>query len=449
MAADQVSGLKYVPPWTEPYIIGIAGSSGSGKTVVASQIVKALNVPWAVILSFDNFYRPLTWEQRQLAFKSEYDFDAPEALDFDLLVDCMQKLKEGKKTEIPLYSFEQHNRLPETTTIYAASVIIVEGIFALYDKRMVDMMDLKVFVDTDLDVCMARRLQRDISSRGRDIEGALKQWFAYVKPNFEQYMRPTGRVADVVLPRGLDNKVALGMLIKHIQRTLLLKSQQHLEQLDKLGKLTVNMEELMATNVTVLKQGTQVAGMHTILLDRATSREDFAFYFERLMLLLIETAMCNMKYETRTVPTPTGLPYEGLAPTMDTCAVTILRGGACFETSLRRLLPAIAIGKILIQSEAMTGEPRLHYLKLPPRIEEQFVLLVDSQATTGTAAIMAICVLLDHGVREDNICFVTYLADRRIAVKRILAAYPKVKIVVGKVEDNIRRRFIDTKYFGS
>ncbi|KAK9478228.1 uridine kinase family-domain-containing protein [Lipomyces japonicus] len=449
--------VGYLPPWHRPHIIGIAGSSGSGKTSVASQIIRTLNVPWAVILSFDNFYLPLNPEQRKKAFANEYDFDAPEALDFDLLVQVLHGLRAGKKVEVPVYSFADHNRTSKTIKIYGANVIILEGIFTLYDSRITDLLDLKVFVDTDLDICMARRFRRDIIYRGRELEGAMKQWFSFVKPNFNKYVRPAIEHADVLLPRGLDNTVAIDMLIKHVQRTLAFKSLEHLKYLDGLHRpdsQKLDVEEntpdiTRLDNVKILQQTAQVLSMHTILLDRGSSRDDFIFYFERLMALLIETAMNFVSYRTTTITTASGYKYTGLKPEMDTCAVSILRAGACFETSLRRILPETAIGKILIQSSSNTGEPFLHYLNIPPDIAKRFVLLVDAQATTGSAAIMAIRVLVDHGVLPTNICFVTYLADKNIAIKRILAAFPQVKIVVGKEDDEIKQRFIDTRYFGA
>ncbi|KAK9469192.1 uridine kinase family-domain-containing protein [Lipomyces arxii] len=445
----------YLPPWSRPHIIGIAGSSGSGKTSVASQIIKALNAPWTVILSFDNFYKPLSPAQRQKAFANEYDFDAPEALDLGLLVDVLLDLRDGKKVEVPIYSFSEHNRTSATTTIYGANVIILEGIFTLYDQRILDLLDLKVFVDTDLDICMARRLRRDIIHRGRNLEGAIKQWFGFVKPNFERYVLPTMHEADILVPRGLDNVVAIDMLIKHVQRTLTAKSLSHLEHLSKLAEdqtvsyVKENIDIKSLPNVRVLAQTPQVKAMHTILFNRATSRDDFVFYFERLMDLLIETAMEFLPYKTKTVTTSTGLNYTGLAPAMDTCAVLILRAGACFETSLRRILPAIALGKVLIQSNARTGEPFLHYLKLPSDIASKFILLADAQASTGAAAIMAIRVLLDHGAKLENICFITYIADEHAALCRILGAYPGIKIVAGKIDDKIGQRFIDKRYFGT
>ncbi|GMF02354.1 unnamed protein product [Ambrosiozyma monospora] len=123
---------NYIPPWTSPYVIGVAGFSGSGKTTVAQQIIKQINEPWTVLLSMDNFYKPLTQEQRKKAFNSEYDFDTPEALDLELMFECVRNLKEGKRVEIPVYSFSLHDRTSEKITIYGANVIIIEGIYSLY-----------------------------------------------------------------------------------------------------------------------------------------------------------------------------------------------------------------------------------------------------------------------------------------------------------------------------
>lgn len=138
--------VHYSPPWANTHIIGIAGSSGSGKTSLAAKIVAALNLPWVVILSMDSFYKTLTPEQSKLAFANEYDFDAPSSIDFDILVEKLRDLKQGRKAEIPVYSFEKHQRQPQTTTIYSCHVLVLEGIFALYDPRVLDLLDMKVWI---------------------------------------------------------------------------------------------------------------------------------------------------------------------------------------------------------------------------------------------------------------------------------------------------------------
>lgn len=171
---DSVAKMHYSPPWANTSIIGVAGSSGSGKTSLAHAIINELNLPWVVILAMDSFYKPLTPEQSERAFKNEYDFDAPEAVDFDVLVEVLKNIKNGlvlsimslvhhiltpsrKKADIPVYSFEKHSRLDKTTTIYSPHVLILEGIFALHDPHVLDILDLRIFCEADGDLCLSRR----------------------------------------------------------------------------------------------------------------------------------------------------------------------------------------------------------------------------------------------------------------------------------------------------
>ncbi|GMF52197.1 unnamed protein product [[Candida] boidinii] len=187
---NELDVTQYIPPWKSPYIIGVAGVSGSGKTTVAQQIIEEINQPWTVLVSLDNFYKPLTKEQSAQAFRNEYDFDTPDALDLDLLYECINSLKKGEKAVLPVYSFASHSRTKETITIYGCNVIIIEGIYSLYHSKLLDIMDMKIYVDTDLDICYSRRLLRDIVERGRDLEGIIKQWDTFVKPNSERFVKP-------------------------------------------------------------------------------------------------------------------------------------------------------------------------------------------------------------------------------------------------------------------
>jgi uridine kinase len=181
----------YSPPWADVSIIGVAGSSGSGKSTLSQAIVKKLNLPWVVILSMDSFYKTLTPEQSKMAFANEYDFDSPDAIDFDVLVEKLRDLKAGKRAEIPVYSFAKHARLDHTTSIYSPHVLVLEGIFALYDPRVIELLDMGIYCEADADTCLSRRIVRDVRERGRDIEGIIKQWFGFVKPNFEKVHLPS------------------------------------------------------------------------------------------------------------------------------------------------------------------------------------------------------------------------------------------------------------------
>ncbi|KAL8690180.1 MAG: hypothetical protein Q9218_004313 [Villophora microphyllina] len=438
--------VHYSPPWADTSIIGVAGSSGSGKTSLARAIVSSLNLPWVVIMSMDSFYKILTPEQHAQAHRNEYDLDAPEAIDFDLMVERLKDIKQGRRAEIPIYSFEQHQRQENTVSIYSPHVLILEGIFALYDQRVLDLLDVKIFAETDPDLCLARRIMRDVKERGRDIEGCIKQWTSFVKPNFQRYVHPQRENADIIVPRGMDNRVAIDMVVKHIQLLLVKKSRKHQEDLKRLGQEVE--DEPLAPNVLLLKQTKQIMGMSTILQNPLTDDVDFNFYFNRMTTLLVERALNNLPYDAKIVQTPQGSEYQGLEPNGETSAVVILRGGSCFETGLRRVIPDCKMGRLLVQSNYRTGEPELHYSHLPEDISSHSsVLLLDPQMSSGGAALMTVRVLVDHGVKADRIVFVTYSAGK-MGVNRLLKVFPDVRVVVCSIGDDYEERWIEKRYFG-
>ncbi|KAL8706019.1 MAG: hypothetical protein Q9201_000904 [Fulgogasparrea decipioides] len=441
-----MEGAHYSPPWADTSIIGIAGSSGSGKTSLAHAIVSSLNLPWVVIMSMDSFYKILTPEQHALAHRNEYDLDAPEAIDFDLMVERLRDLKQGRRVEIPVYSFEQHQRRENTLSIYSPHVLILEGIFALYDQRILDLLDVKIFAEADADLCFARRIMRDVRERGRDIEGCIKQWTTFVKPNFQRYVHPQRDKADIIVPRGIDNRVAIDMVVKHIQLLLVKKSRKHQDDLKRLGQQVE--DEPLSPNVLLLKQTKQVVAMMTILQNPATDEVDFNFYFDRLTTLLVERAMDNLRFNVKIVQTPQGSRYHGLEGEGETSAVVILRGGSCLETGLKRVIPDCKMGRLLVQSNYRTGEPELHYSHLPQDISSHSsVLLLDPQMSSGGAALMTVRVLVDHGVETSRVVFVTFSAGR-MGVNRLLKVFPDVRVVVCTVVEDYHERWIEKRYFG-
>ncbi|KAL4943904.1 hypothetical protein BDV06DRAFT_210663 [Aspergillus oleicola] len=358
---------RYLPPWADLSIIGIAGSSGSGKTSVAMEIVKSLNIPWVVILVMDSFYKTLTPEQHVKAHANQFDFDSPDSIDFDALVQCLRDLKKGKKVDIPVYSFVEHQRQAHTTPLYSPHVLILEVL-------------------------------RDVKERGRDIDGIIKQWFNYVKPSYKQYVEPQRSVS--------------GMVVQHIQRKLEEKSEKHSATLQELRDLA--SDEQLSPNVIMMPQTSQFIGMNTILQNPETEQVDFVFYFDRLAALLIEKALDITSYTPKEVSTPQQTSYNGLNQEGTVSAVAILRGGSCLETALKRTIPDCITGRLLIRTNERNEEPQLHYLKLQPGIEQHStVMLLDPQMATGGAALMAIRVLMDHGVAEEKIIFVT--SDPRFA----------------------------------
>lgn len=214
------------PPWydlqgvKDTCVIGIAGGSASGKTTVAKKITEALDVPWVTILSMDAFYKVLNEEQHELAAKNEYNFDHPDAFDFELLINTLKRLKEGKKVNVPIYNFVTHRREEKTTSMYGANVVIFEGILAFFKAEVLELLDLKVFVDTDSDIRLSRRLQRDISERGRDIKGVFEQYMRHVKPAFDAYIAPSMLHADIIVPRGGENEVAINLIAQLVQKQM-------------------------------------------------------------------------------------------------------------------------------------------------------------------------------------------------------------------------------------
>ncbi|KAG6312288.1 hypothetical protein E4U44_003474 [Claviceps purpurea] len=435
----------YSPPWADVSIIAVAGSSGSGKSTLSQAIVKRLNLPWVVILSMDSFYKPLTTEQSKLAFANEHDFDSPDAMDFDTLVTRLRDLKAGKRAEIPVYSFHKHQRLQHSTTIYSPHVLILEGIFALYDPRVLELIDMGIYCEADGDTCLSRRILRDVAQRGRDVEGCIKQWFAFVKPNLEKFVEPQRKLADLIVPRGIENRVALDMMVQFIERKLAEKSIHHREALLRL-EATCKGQPLSETVVT-LDNTPQLKFMNTMLQDVDTSAEDFIFYFDRLAALVIEQALNNVQFTSSTIETPQGYQYRGLKPKGEVSAVIVLRGGSAFEPALRKTIPDCRTGRLLIHSDSSTGEPELHYLRLPDDIHtHESVLLLDTQMASGGAALMAVQVLVDHGVSLSKIVLATYSAGR-VGLHRLTTVFPEITVVVCNILQGQEERWVEKKYF--
>eukprot|EP00761_Pharyngomonas_kirbyi_P012198 gb/GECH01012225.1/.p1 GENE.gb/GECH01012225.1/~~gb/GECH01012225.1/.p1 ORF type:complete len:253 (+),score=56.94 gb/GECH01012225.1/:1-759(+) len=206
----------------EPFIIGVAGGTASGKTTVCHKIVESLkDDDWRVtVISQDSFYKSLTEEELELANSNQYNFDHPDSFDYDLIEQTISDLKSGKKAEIPNYDFKTHTRSTETSPVYGADIIIFEGILVFYASRVLDLFDLKIFVDTDADTRLVRRIRRDIADRGRDLEGVLAQYEKFVKPSFDEYVQPTKKHADIIIPRGGTNIVAIDLMTQHIKLKL-------------------------------------------------------------------------------------------------------------------------------------------------------------------------------------------------------------------------------------
>ena len=199
-------------------VIGIAGGSGSGKTTLSKRIKEVFDNE-VVILCHDYYYK--SNEGISLEKRKKLNYDHPNSFDTDLLIDQLKSLKEGNTIYHPVYSFVEHTRLNETVEVKPKKVIIVEGILIFENKELCDLMDIKVFVDTDADVRIIRRLLRDVQERGRDLDSVVNQYLSTVKPMHEEFVDPSKRRADIIIPEGGENEVALSMLLEKIKSLLI------------------------------------------------------------------------------------------------------------------------------------------------------------------------------------------------------------------------------------
>ena len=198
-------------------VIGIAGGTGSGKTTLMKNLIREFS-DVVTVLSHDNYYKrhdDLTYEER-----CGLNYDEPAALETDLMARHLDILRRGEAIDCPVYDFTVHNRSNDTIRIAPEKVIIVEGILIFENKELRDLMDIKIFVDTDADVRLCRRIKRDVNKRGRTLESVLTQYQDTVKPMHEQYVEPSKKFADIIVPEGGQNLVALDMIVGRIRRHL-------------------------------------------------------------------------------------------------------------------------------------------------------------------------------------------------------------------------------------
>ncbi|GBF94831.1 uridine kinase chloroplastic [Raphidocelis subcapitata] len=331
----------------QAFIIGVSGGTASGKTTVCSRIMHRLHDSCAVIVHQDSFYRPLTPQER--ADVSNYNFDHPDAFDRDALLRCILDLRAGRSVEVPVYDFVTHSRKTDETgevrKVEAADVVIVEGILVLHDERLREHLNMK-----------------------------------FVKPAFDQFVAPSRRYADVIIPwqRG-DNLVAIDLITEHIRAKM---TQHHLRR--------------RFPNLEVLPSNYQIRGMHTILRDRTTNKNDFVFYADRLNRLIVEAGLGHLPFIEKQVTTPTGAQYVGVEFARRLCGDVI-------------------------------------YEKLPADIAQRHVLLMDPILSTGNSAATAVEVLLSKGVAEDKIFLLCIIAAPEGIVK-ICSRFPTMKVITSEVD---------------
>ena len=409
-----------------PFLIGVTGASASGKTTVCEKIIHGLGDQRCVLISLDWFYRGLPDNVNP----PDYNFDHPNAFDYEALRETLEEMKLRKRVSVPKYDFTKHKRLADfSEEVDAADVIIVEGILTFYDKRIRDMLHMKIFVDEDPDICLVRRITRDVAKRGRTVDSVLAQYTRFVKPSFEEYILPTKRYSDIVVPRGGENLVAIDLIIKHSA----LKIRQ-----DDMRKLY--------SNLIVMADSYQARGLHTIIRDRKASREDFVFYSERLMRLLIEESLGLLPFERKSVETPTGGTYYGVGFVAGLAALSMIPSGEAMESSLRAVCHTVRIGKILITDKSessSTGNYRdrekvVKYKMMPPNIQNRHILVLAPVLNSGSECEHALRSLLgdEVGCREENIMILSLIVSPD-AAKRICSHFPKVRLVVSAIDAGV------------
>ena len=196
-------------------VIGVAGGTGSGKTTLVKALVERFGENLS-ILSHDNYYKrhdDLTYDER-----AQLNYDHPDAFETDMMIEHLKLLRQGQSIDCPTYDFTVHNRAQEVLHVPARKVIVVEGILIFANQKLCDEMDIKIFVDTDADVRLCRRIRRDVKKRGRTMESVIEQYMTTVKPMHEQFVEPSKKNANLIVPEGGKNLIALEMIINRIQR---------------------------------------------------------------------------------------------------------------------------------------------------------------------------------------------------------------------------------------
>jgi len=194
----------------QPIIIGISGPSASGKSLLANTIVNELSSEQVVVISEDAYYK----DNSHLPFseREKINYDHPDAFDHSLLCDHLKKLRQNKAIDIPIYSHSKHLRLPQTRHVGQHAIVILEGILLFSDKALREVMDIRIFMSTPLDVCLLRRLKRDVVERHRSFESVVHQYETTVRPMYLQFIEPSSRYADLIIPRGGENRIAIDMV---------------------------------------------------------------------------------------------------------------------------------------------------------------------------------------------------------------------------------------------
>nr|KJB70798.1 hypothetical protein B456_011G091700 [Gossypium raimondii] len=359
----------------QPFVMGVSGGTASGKTTVCDMIIQQLHDHRVVLANQDSFYRGLTTEE--LKRVHEYNFDNPNAFDTEQLLGCIEKLKDGQSVQVN-----------------ASDDIILEGILVFHDQCVRNLMNMKIFVDTDADVRLARRIRRDMVERGRDVSSVLEQYAKFVKPAFDGFVLPSKKYANVIIPRGGENHVAIDLIVQHLRTKLVIPNY---------FLLTCNYLLLLCL----------IRGMHTLIRDREISKHDFVFYSDRLIRLVVEHGLGHFPFTEKQVITPTASVYTGV-DFAKSCAVFPF--GESMENALRACCKGIKIGKILIHRDGDNGKH------------------------VRNSANHAIELLVQKGVPESHIIFLNLISAPE-GIHCVCKQFPSLKVVTSKIDVALNGEF--------
>ncbi|XP_057833975.2 uridine kinase-like protein 4 isoform X1 [Cryptomeria japonica] len=403
----------------EPFVIGVAGGTAAGKTTVCNMIISQLRDQRVALVNQDLFYRVLNEEE--LKHARDYNFDHPDSFDMECLLDCMTMLKQRKSVDIPSFNHKLHQRCAPVRKVNSSDVIILEGILVFHDPRLCELMNMKIFVDTDADVRLGRRIRRN-RVQDQDMRSFLDKYYKFVKPAYDEFISPSKKHADIIVPHGGDNHVAINLVVQHIR----VKLGEH-----DLCKIYPNLY--------VINSSFQRKGMHTLQYRNETSKRDFVSYADQLIRVVVEHGLGHLSFTEKKVISPTGSLHIGADFCETLCGVSIIRSGESMENALRECCKGIKIGKIFIHGDGDNGNKLINE-NLPKDISNCHLLLLDPVLATGNSAVQAIQLLLEKGVQESNIIFLNLISAPQ-GIHMVCKKFPMLKIVTLEIDMALNEEF--------
>lgn len=402
---------------TQPFFIGVAGGTASGKKTVCEQILRHLGGQRVAILSLFDFSRELSAEE--YANFADVNFDDPDAYDLRGLLTCLDKMRAAQAVEVPVYDAATCRREARRRLIKPMDVVIVEGQLVLHYPDLLKRLNMKLYVDTDDDVRLARRVRRDSIDRKMDVMEVINRYVRFVKPSHEKYVRPSKTTADVVIPWRQDNPSAVDLITQHVRSKL---QQTDLTRIYR--------------NLHLMPSSPQLRGMHTVIRDIRSSRTDFVFYSDRLIRLVVEYALGFLPCTEKKVQTPSGDFYEGLEFVGNVCGVSIIRSGEAMEGALRQCCKGIRIGKILL-NDSGDANRQVIYEKMPRDIARRHVLVLRPVLGDGHVIKSTVDYLVNKSkVDEEKIIVLTLIAAPE-GIRNVCDAFPRLKVVTSEIDDSL------------